>query len=111
MNRFIRDVCQKLNEPKQHLMRKVLQQTGKVFVLDLVQQTEKVEEEGGQFVADGTRRRTKGGVFLNLLKSQVTKEQWDTIFEDEKEAQVSHALSSSGIPVRFLTPPPSFPSV
>mmetsp|Transcript_6667 Transcript_6667/g.22971 ORF Transcript_6667/g.22971 Transcript_6667/m.22971 type:complete len:286 (+) Transcript_6667:212-1069(+) len=85
--RFIRDVCQKLNEPKQHLMRKVLQQTGKVFVLDLLQQTEKVEEEGGQFVADGTRRRTKGGVFLNLLKSQVTKEQWDTIFEDEKEAQ------------------------
>lgn len=69
-------------------MKKVLQQKGKVFVLDLVAQTEQVEEAGGQFVADGTRRRTKGGVFLNLLKSQISKEQWDKIFEEEKEAQV-----------------------
>jgi len=85
--RFIKEVCQKLNEPKQHLMRKVMEQVGKIFIMELVDQVERVEEEGGQFVADGTRRRTKGGVFLNLLKAQVTKEQWDTIFEDEKEAQ------------------------
>ena len=77
-------MCQKLNEPKHNLMRRVLEQTGKVFVLDLLDQVEKVEEQGGQFVADGTRRRTKGGVFLNLLKSHVSKDQWDTIFEDEK---------------------------
>ena len=83
-------------------MRKVLEQTGKVFVLDLLAQTEKVEEEGGQFVADGTRRRTKGGVFLNLLKSSVTKEQWDTIFHDEREAQVRRIHKT----LPSLLPPP-----
>lgn len=69
-------------------MKKVLQQKGKVFVLDLVAQVDQVEEAGGQFVADGTRRRTKGGVFLNLLKSQISKEQWNKIYQEENEAQV-----------------------
>ena len=86
--RFIREICQRLNEPKHNLMKKVLQQKGKVFVLDLVAQVDQVEEAGGQFVADGTRRRTKGGVFLNLLKSQISKEQWNKIYEEENEAQV-----------------------
>jgi hypothetical protein len=85
--RFIREICQRLNEPKHNLMKKVLQQKGKVFVLDLVAQVDQVEEAGGQFVADGTRRRTKGGVFLNLLKSQISKEQWNKIYEEENEAQ------------------------
>lgn len=70
-------------------MKKILELKGKVYVLDLVAQVEQVEQSGGQFVADGTRRRTKGGVFLNLLKSQVSKEEWDKIFEDEKEVRVS----------------------
>ena len=87
IRRFIREVCQKLNEPKHNLMARVLEQTGKIFILDLMAQVEAVEDKGGQFVADGTRRRTRGGVFLNLLKAQVTKEQWDKIFEEEKEAQ------------------------
>ena len=109
--RFIKDICQKLKEPKHNLMKKVLEQKGRVFIIDLVAQVEEVEKSGGQFVADGSRRRTKGGVFLNLLKSQCTKEQWDTIFEDEKEAQVRKQASEPGPPTEFDSMPLKFLSL
>lgn len=87
MYRFVKNVCRSLSEPKQHLMKKVFELKGKSFILSLVEEVEEVEQSGGQVVADGSRRRTKGGVFFNLLKGKVSKEQWDKVFEDEKEAQ------------------------
>lgn len=91
MCRSIKSACHALKEPKHQVMRRVFDQTGEEFVFTLIEQVEKVEEAGGQFVADGTRRRTKGGVFFNLLKAKISKEQWDYIFEEERAIQVCYS--------------------
>ena len=66
-------------------MSRVIGQTSRKYVEGLVAKVDAVEAAGGQFVADGSRRRTRGGVFFSLLKDEVSKEQWDKIFEEEKE--------------------------
>lgn len=82
---FVKRICRDLNEPKHWLVSRVIGQTSRKYVEDLVAKVDAVEAAGGQFVADGSRRRTRGGVFFSLLKDEVSKEQWDKIFEEEKE--------------------------
>ncbi len=46
----------------------------------ILEQTQQIEKEGGVLMDDGSQRRTIGGVFFKLFKSQTTpKERW-TIF-------------------------------
>jgi hypothetical protein len=47
-----------------------------------------VEKElaGGELTADGTRRRTAGGVFFSLLKAVASKAQMKEIFRDREKA-------------------------
>ena len=84
--RAARDLCGDLGEPKESLMRRAVDVIGVVAANDLAIEVGAIEGAGGQMTTDGTRRRTPGGVFWALLKARAAKEDWDCIFEEEKEA-------------------------
>ncbi|PVD37812.1 hypothetical protein C0Q70_00414 [Pomacea canaliculata] len=78
-------IAKALKEKKIHLIRKVVEVIGQTKALHLLEETEEKEADGGMLTMNGSRRRTPGGVYLQLLKQQpdVTKEQIDKIFEEE----------------------------
>lgn len=47
----------------------VILELGKEKALELFETTRGIEAGGGMMVADGTRRRTPGGVFMTLFKT------------------------------------------
>ena len=68
-------------------MRRAIDVIGIVAANDLAIEVGRIEGAGGQMTSDGARRRTPGGVFWALLRAKTSKEDWDVIFEEEKEAQ------------------------
>ena len=46
----------------------VIDLVGGQVVLELFQKTQKIESEGGMMIKNGERRRTPGGVFMQLLR-------------------------------------------
>ncbi|KAM9328276.1 phosphorylated adapter RNA export protein [Pholidichthys leucotaenia] len=89
-DRVIDEITYRLREPKKDLMRRVVEVVGKKKAIELLGETATLEENGGVFTMDGSRRRTPGGVFLNLLKStpSVTKGQIKQIFFEEQQKDV-----------------------
>jgi len=82
------DVIQnRLQEPKKHLIVKVVTVMGKCFALKMMNQTEDIEANGGMMTADNNRRRTPGGVLMQLVKTDpaLTKEQKKEIFDDDRK--------------------------
>uniref|UniRef100_A0A183DJD6 Phosphorylated adapter RNA export protein n=1 Tax=Gongylonema pulchrum TaxID=637853 RepID=A0A183DJD6_9BILA len=47
----------------------VIHEIGREKALELFDETREIEVTGGMMVADGTRRRTPGGVFMTLFKT------------------------------------------
>ncbi|XP_029650177.1 phosphorylated adapter RNA export protein [Octopus sinensis] len=76
-----------LEESKVYLIEKVVQVLGKKKALAVTRLTRDIEDHGGMMTNDGGRRRTPGGVFFQLLKtdSEVTKQNMKDIFNDEKK--------------------------
>lgn len=83
------EIAFRLREPKKDLISKVVQTIGKKKAIELMMETAEVEENGGLFVMNGSRRRTPGGVYLNLLKNtpSVTVEQIKVIFHSENQKE------------------------
>ena len=52
-----------------------------------------LQDAGGMMIADGSRRRTPGGVFFLLLKERVSREQYKSIFS-HVAAQHTAAVNS-----------------
>ncbi|TGZ61844.1 hypothetical protein CRM22_007762 [Opisthorchis felineus] len=69
-----------LNEPNDVLIGQIVDVLGVQRSLEFYFLTEDVEEAGGIYYADGSQRRSRGGVFLNLIKRS------DEVTEDEKKA-------------------------
>lgn len=98
-----RVLSETLKEPKQALLHRVVRTIGPNHAWTLLQETLRLEKQGGQRVqahASGApekflevvdpatqqrapRRRSTGGVFFSLLREQVPKEMYDTIYEVE----------------------------
>jgi hypothetical protein len=53
---------------------------GEEKALALLEETLKIEAEGGMLVDDGSRRRSPGGVFFKLVKNQTTSRERGRIF-------------------------------
>ena len=87
--RAARDLCGDLGEPKESLMKRAIETIGVVKANELAIEVGRIEGGGGQMCtrSDGARRRTPGGVFWALLKECCDKDDWDFIFEEEKDAQ------------------------
>lgn len=83
------EIAYRLREPKKDLIERVVKVLGTKKAIELLGETATLEECGGVFTLDGSRRRTPGGVYLNLLKNtpSITKAQVRKIFLDEQQKE------------------------
>ncbi|XP_062603417.1 phosphorylated adapter RNA export protein-like [Saccostrea cucullata] len=86
-DKIVKMITRKLNEPKVYLIERIYRIIGKEKTLDLFYKTQDIEEAGGLLIQNKTRRRSPGGVFIHLLKSDksVSPEQVDEIFAKEEQ--------------------------
>ena len=75
------ELAAKLSEPKMELMVGVVDLVGHEVAVELFNKTKEVEAQGGMMIKNGERRRTPGGVFLQLLRDYG---------QDENETRVNH---------------------
>jgi PHAX RNA-binding domain-containing protein len=69
-----------LQEPNVPLLRQVLRTVGQDRCAALLADTLTCEANGGMLTKDGTRRRTRGGVFFQLVKERVTQQERHRLF-------------------------------
>lgn len=81
------EIAYRLQEPKKDLIERVVKVVGKKKAIELLGETATLEESGGVYTMDGSRRRTPGGVYLNLLKNtpSISKSQIRKIFFEEQQ--------------------------
>ncbi|KPP77841.1 phosphorylated adapter RNA export protein-like [Scleropages formosus] len=86
-DKVIDEIAHRLMEPKMDLIERVVKTVGKKKAIELLSETTTIEQNGGLFTVDGSRRRTPGGVFLNLLKNtpSISSEQIKEIFYEENQ--------------------------
>ncbi|MBZ0317585.1 MAG: hypothetical protein K8L91_14280 [Anaerolineae bacterium] len=83
--KFAEELADKLNEtnPKARFqLRRIVESQGRTFAQKLLDETLRIEEEGGMMTLDGSRRRTIGGVFLFLAWQRVPDTVRNKIFPD-----------------------------
>jgi PHAX RNA-binding domain len=85
-----------LQEPKVPLLRQVLRTVGPERCAAILADTLACEASGGMVTKDGTRRRTPGGVFFQLVKERATR-------------QERHRLFYTPTPRQHTTPTPAQP--
>lgn len=83
------EIAHRLQEPKKDLIERVVNVIGKKKAIELLGETATLEESGGVYTMDGSRRRTPGGVYLNLLKNtpSISKSQIKKIFIEEHQKE------------------------
>ncbi|CAH8516898.1 unnamed protein product [Schistosoma turkestanicum] len=71
-----------LKEPNEDLIKRTVDILGVQRALEFYYLTEDIENNGGLYLMDGSRRRSPGGVYLNLIKHSysVKKEEKKSIF-------------------------------
>ena len=60
--------------PQTDLISGVVELVGRDVALDLFQQTRKIEGGGGMMIKNGSRRRTPGGLYLQLLRDRAKED-------------------------------------
>lgn len=80
-------IAQSLREEKSHLIRSICDVIGVPKTIELYKQTVDIENGGGMLTLKGDRRKTPGGVFIQLVKEDptVNKVQIDKIFEQDRK--------------------------
>ncbi|KAM9330927.1 phosphorylated adapter RNA export protein [Gastrophryne carolinensis] len=83
------EIAYRLHEPKKDLIQRVVKTIGAKKAIELLVETTEVEQNGGLFIMNGSRRRTPGGVYLNLLKNtpSITSDQIKDIFALENQRE------------------------
>jgi len=76
----VETLAQVLQEPKKDLLTKVLRTLGPERTAAILTDTLQQEAAGGVLTKDGTRRRTAGGGFLQLVKAQATRQERRRLF-------------------------------
>ena len=69
-----------LQESKVPLLRQVLRTFGPERTAAVLTDTLSCEASGGMLTKDGTRRRTPGGVFFQLVKARATRQERQRLF-------------------------------
>ncbi len=80
------ELATRLSEPKTRLVIGVVDLVGREIALELFDRTRQIELDGGMMIKNGERRRTPGGVYLQLLRD-VARE--DSRINEEKVRQHS----------------------
>jgi hypothetical protein len=69
-----------LQEPQVPLLRQVLRTLGQDRCAAILADTRTCEANGGMLTKDGTRRRTPGGVFFQLVRERATPQERRRLF-------------------------------
>ena len=69
-----------LQEPNRPLLTQVLRVLGQDRCVAILADTLACEAHGGMLTKDGTRRRTPGGVFFQLVKERATRQERQRLF-------------------------------
>ena len=69
-----------LQEPNRSLLRQVLRVLAPDRTMAILADTLACEASGGMRTTDGTRRRTPGGVFFQLVKERATQQERQRLF-------------------------------
>ncbi|KAK7120039.1 hypothetical protein R3I94_020157 [Phoxinus phoxinus] len=87
--KVIEEIAHRLMEPKKDLIERVVRVIGKKKAIELLSETATIEQTGGLYTVDGSRRRTPGGVYLNLLKNtpSISDGQVKEIFYEENQKE------------------------
>ncbi len=94
------EIARQLNESnKQALLqlRRTVRIMGEETARDVLRQTLEVEAQGGLQTNDGTRRRTPGGVYFQLLKQRVGQKEFFKIFSRGKTRPRPHGAQPAPV--------------
>lgn len=69
----------------------VVRALGEQEALGLLKETLDIEEKGGMMLADGSRRRSPGGVFFQLARKRLPPEERKNIFRERKSSAAAPA--------------------
>lgn len=72
-------------------LTRAVQVLGLARVQAAVQEAQKIEAAGGQYTANGQRRRTLGGVFFQVLRQTLDKPTWQRIHGQSRPAPKKEA--------------------
>lgn len=97
VDKVAKRIIRVLNEPKHYIIYRVVKVLGSQKALELLEQTEEIEDNGGMRVMDNSRRRTPGGTFFQLLKkdSSVSNKKRSIIFAEDRRVLPSGKLHGS----------------
>jgi hypothetical protein len=90
-----------LQEPKVPLLRQVLRTLGADRCAALLADTLTCEAHGGLLTKDGTRRRTPGGVFFQLVKEQCTPRERARLFPFQRRPGTSAPRAPDPTPLTW----------
>src|SRR5918998_2226656 len=78
-----RTIAEQLGEKQRtpiQQIRRIVERLGAEAALAVLQETQQVEANGGMLLPDGSRRRTPGGVYFQLVRSRLSAEDRAFIF-------------------------------
>ena len=92
---FVWRAAAALGEREEARLRRTTLALGLVRANELLAATLDLETDGGLLTADGSRRRTPGGVFFTLVKQMVPREMYRAIFHDPLDEKIRRGAKST----------------
>ena len=92
---FVWRAAAALGEREEARLRRTTLALGLVRANELLAATLDLETDGGLLTADGSRRRTPGGVFFTLVKQLVPRDMYRAIFHDPLDEKIRRGAKST----------------
>jgi hypothetical protein len=86
------------------LLRRIVKRLGTEQALAFLKETVDIEEAGGMWLIDGSRRRTKGGVFFYLVRTKGPKEV-RALFFKSKARPTGQQTATAAAPIPSMPAP------
>mmetsp|Transcript_6258 Transcript_6258/g.7186 ORF Transcript_6258/g.7186 Transcript_6258/m.7186 type:complete len:268 (+) Transcript_6258:53-856(+) len=83
----VKEACTELNENNKELVAQIHKRVGSDKFADLVKETLSIEASEGMKTADGSRRRTPGGVFMYLASNEIGKSDFNRMCSANRKAK------------------------
>jgi len=91
-------IAERLHEQKEEMIVGLVETIGRQAALNLFEKTQLVEAEGGMMIKNGSRRRTPGGCFLQLLREtdhpDIDKEKVKKFFNNAQRQEQREMLTA-----------------
>ncbi|XP_011403582.1 PREDICTED: phosphorylated adapter RNA export protein-like [Amphimedon queenslandica] len=94
------EIARCLKEPNYYVIHSTVKSLGVARAIELFNKTSKIQKQGGIATCDGDRKKSPGGVFLGLVKKEVTNKQKKLIFKrfrPKKKRSVTIKRNCNGV--------------